>query len=65
MTDLVPQLKEYGTTSEGIDPPEGLQEGWFESYSVTEDLKVLDYTRPLNIPLKGIEKTTVSAIGRT
>ncbi len=62
-TDLIPALQEYGTTSEGIDPPEGLQEGWFESYSVTEDLKVLDYTRPLNIPLRGIEKTTVSAIG--
>lgn len=62
-TDLIPELKEYGTTSEGIDPPEGLQEGWFESRSVTEDLKVLDYTQPLNIPLRGIEKTTVSAIG--
>lgn len=62
-TDLIPALKEYGTTSEGIDAPEGLQEGWYESHSVTEDMKILDYTRPLNIPLRGIEKTTVSAIG--
>ncbi|MBR6442836.1 MAG: DUF4179 domain-containing protein [Clostridia bacterium] len=61
--DLIPTLQEYGTTSEGIDPPEGIQEGWFDSNSVTEDLKILDYTQPLNIPLRGIEKTTVSAIG--
>ncbi len=61
---LIPSLKEYGKEYEGINLPEK-----YDLYRIymdetqLENLKILDYTRSLNIPLKGSKKTTLSGIG--
>ena len=64
--NLLPYLKEYGTEQEGIDPP-ALQPRHYrnEDGSVTEKIpeadKILDYTRPLDIPL--YKTFTLTGIG--
>lgn len=55
-TDLIPLVKQYGKNAGGVMPPEDLPvwcdlPGGNQSDRVP-DLKVLDYTHPLNIPLR-------------
>ena len=55
-TDLIPLVKQYGKNAGGVMPPENLpvwcdRPGEYQSDQVP-DLKVLDYTHPLNIPLR-------------
>ena len=50
---LLPLLKQYGKTEEGIKPPElEIRDRYSpDEVAVPEDLKVLDYTQPLNVNL--------------
>ena len=50
--DLFPLLKQYGKTEKGVTPPR-LEERYEDSPAVPEDVKVLDYQRPLDVRLFG------------
>lgn len=62
--DLTALLKQYGTAAEGVEPPylaKAILESRHSGPTQVPDLKVLDYTRSLEIPL--FENTTLSGIG--
>ncbi|MBR6442793.1 MAG: DUF4179 domain-containing protein [Clostridia bacterium] len=64
--DLLPILKEYGKTTEGVAAPASLGRGWQaeDAPALPEDLstlKLLDYNNPLNIPLR--ENMVLTGIG--
>ena len=56
--DLLPFLKEYGKTVEGVEPPEGSSFAGTRQLADTKELKVLDYNQPLDIPLSENAKLT-------
>ena len=60
-TNIIPLLKQYGTTSEGISLPEDCR----VVYTPTgrKDMPVLDYSKPLNIALGGTENAVLTGIG--
>ncbi len=63
-TDLVPLLKQYGRTEEGVTPPTLERRIYEGSPAVPDDVKILDETEPLDIPLfKGVCLTGIGWIG--
>ena len=56
--DLIPLLKQFGTVTEGTAVPENT---WDTDGNVRTDLKVLDYTRPLDVSLS--DKVSLTGIG--
>lgn len=58
--DLLPLLKQYGTETAGIAAPENAEIPYAEGTGPrdTSDMKVLDYTSPLDIPLTGDVRLT-------
>ena len=62
--DLKPLLEEYGKTAGGIEPPEDIRVRYQRTgNAVPEDLKVLDYMQPLDIPLTSKGKILLTGIG--
>ena len=64
--DLIPLLKQYGKTSEGVEPPQVLPIIKAGSVCFDEDVrkagvKVLDYSDPLDVELEG--NVSLSGIG--
>ena len=51
--DLLPLLEEYGKTVEGVKRPAQVLRKSQRQAAVPKDLKVLDYTQPLDVPLFG------------
>ena len=51
--DLLPLLAQYGGTQEGITPPKLDEHRYPGAPVLPENLKVLDYKQPLDIPLTG------------
>ena len=53
MFSLLPLLKQYGKAEEGISPPELETRNSYsrDGAAVPEDLKILDYTQPLDVSL--------------
>ena len=60
LTDLAPLLKQYGGTAESVPIPEQVYHDG-EAPENLQEMRVLDYTRPLDIPL--LENTSVTGIG--
>ena len=60
-TDLLPLLQRYGKTVEGIQRPAQVLRRSSTQAAVPKDLKVLDYTQPLDIPL--FKDVCLSGIG--
>ena len=51
--DLLPLLEQYGKTVEGVKKPAQVLRRSQTQAAVPKDLKVLDYTQPLDVPLFG------------
>lgn len=51
--DLLPLLRQYGETVEGVEQPDAIRRQEGVEQKLPRDLKILDYTRPLDIPLFG------------
>ena len=63
--DLKPMLERYRYTAEGVDPPE---DAWpyhngIQGDPVPQDLKVLDFENPVNVPLTGKGNLLLTGIG--
>ena len=54
--DLFPLLKEYGKETEGVNAPDNAR--LLINGTSAENLKILDYTNPLDVPLTQTEKLT-------
>ena len=63
--DLLPALKQYGGTAEGILPPKTVEHRETEDGPVIpEGFRVLDYNQPLDVRLfKGVDLTGIGWIG--
>ena len=51
--DLVPLLRQYGKTVEGVEQPDAIRHLEGAEQKLPRDMKFLDYTQPLDIPLFG------------
>lgn len=51
--DLVPLLRQYGETVEGVEQPDAIRHLEGAEQKLPRDMKFLDYTQPLDIPLFG------------
>ena len=63
-TDIIPLLKQYGTVTEGIRAPENTYDSDFDHSDKQwnpEEIRILDYTKPLDIPL--MDNISLTGIG--
>ena len=62
--NLKPLLKEYAETAEGICPPDHTMAFYgYYGQPVPQELKILDYTHPLDIPLTDRGRVLLTGIG--
>ena len=59
--DLIPLLKQYGAAAQGVPAPANLLNDNFETPANLKELKILDYSRSLDIPL--LSNASVTGIG--